>query len=291
VLQPHYTASPLHGPGPCRNCRSISDVCHHTVQGRPPCGQPRVRQRNIQHPDQERRWLADAQLHRKPSYDVPDQPHISVQCCVLPDRHLRDLAEECRQVTGSIPTIAAGCVGFLGTTPFTVPIASTTTPTNLAGCARTGIGACPVGYSGQYTGTVVSGCQGVATCNVAPFTNTIHDATGTQIGCGDGTACAALFPTSRVDVRSADGATSTACMNGIATQCPTGFAYSIFSSANGRRPLLTQCWVSSSIACATGVSPAAATVPIYDVHAQTNRVSESDLMCGIICVPAASCFT
>jgi hypothetical protein len=165
----------------------------------------------------------------------------------------------------------------LGTSPFTVPIASTTTATNLAGCARAGIGACPVGYSGQYTGTAVSGCQGVATCNIAPFTNTIYDATGTQIGCGESTACAALFPTSRVDMRNADGVASTGCMSGSATQCPTaaGFTYSIFSAANGRRPLLTQCWVSAqaALACGTGVSPAAANVPIYDVHAQTNRVS------------------
>jgi hypothetical protein len=183
--------------------------------------------------------------------------------------------EECRQVIGSTPGFAAGCAAFLGPTPFTIPIASTANSANLAGCARMNFAGCPVGYSGQYTGAAVSGCQSIATCNVAPFTNTIYDATGTQIGCGEGTACAALFPTSRVDLKTADGAAPAGCMSGSATQCPTGYAYSIYSASSGRRPLLSQCWVSAAagLTCGTGASPAAATVPVYDVFAQTTRVS------------------
>ncbi|KAF6260874.1 hypothetical protein COO60DRAFT_1504511, partial [Scenedesmus sp. NREL 46B-D3] len=59
-------------------------------------------------------------------------------------------------------------------------------------------------------------------------------------------------------------------MASAATQCPAGFARSIYGSADGRRPLLTQCWVSSAAGC--GVSPAAANVPIYDEFAQTNLI-------------------
>lgn len=188
--------------------------------------------------------------------------------------------EECRVVFGSNPTVAAGCAAFLGATQFTIPVANTVAPTVLAGCARPNIAACPFGYSGQYTGAAVSGCQGIAACTTAPFTNTIYDATGTQIGCGEATACAALFPTSRVDLKTADGAATNGCMPSTATQCAPGYAFAIYSTSSGRKPLLSQCWVSASagVACGTGASPAAATVPIYDVYAQTTRVSASGVM-------------
>jgi hypothetical protein len=75
-------------------------------------------------------------------------------------------------------------------------------------------------------------------------------------------------------MRDANGAASIGCMSSLASQCPTGFTYSIFGSNDGRKPLLTQCWASNSnVNCGTAPSPAAATVPIYDVFATTNRVS------------------